>query len=75
MQCGHDLRAFADGRSNTLDGFRADVSDGEDATPASLQFMAIAARVLAGQHKSLGIERDIGAGKPIRIRIRTDEQK
>jgi hypothetical protein len=25
--------------------------------------------------KSLGVERDIGAGEPIRIRIRTDEQK
>jgi hypothetical protein len=75
MQRGHDLRAFADGRSNALDGFRADISDGEDAMPIGLQYMAIAARILAGHHEPLGIERDIRAGKPICIRISTDEQK
>jgi len=39
VQRGDDLRAFTDSRSNALDGFRADISDGEDATPAGLQCM------------------------------------
>jgi hypothetical protein len=45
------------------------------ATPVGFQRMAIAAGIFAGQHKPLGIECDTGAGEPVRIRFRADEQK
>jgi hypothetical protein len=75
MQRCHDLCALSDGRSDALSGFRADISNGEDTTPVGFQRMSIAARIFAGQHKPLVIERDTGAGEPVRIRLRADEQK
>jgi hypothetical protein len=47
MQRRNNLCALTDGRSNALDGFRADISDGEDAAPAGFQRMAIAAGIFA----------------------------
>jgi hypothetical protein len=75
MQRCHDLCALSDGRSDALNGFRADISNSEDATPVGFQRMAIAAGIFAGQHKPLGIECNTGAGEPVRIRFCADEQK
>ena len=67
MQRRNDLCALANSRRNPLDGFRADISNGEDAPPVGFQRMAIVASIFAGQHKPLSIEYDARAGKPIRI--------
>jgi hypothetical protein len=75
MQRRNDLCALANSRRNPLDGFRADISNGEDAPPVGFQRMAIVAGIFAGQHKPLSIECDARAGKPIRIRLGADEQK
>src|SRR6476646_299494 len=75
MQRRNDLCTLANSRRNPLDGFRADISNGEDAPPVGFQRMAIAAGIFAGQHKPLSIESDTRAGKPIRIRLGADEQK
>ena len=53
MQRRNDLCALADRRSNAFDGFRSDISNGEDATPVGFQWMAIAPGIFAGQHKPL----------------------
>jgi hypothetical protein len=45
MQRRNDLCALANSRRNPLDGFRADISDGEDAPPVGFQRMAIAAGI------------------------------
>jgi hypothetical protein len=43
MQRRNDLCALANSRRNPLDGFRADISDGEDSPPVGFQRMAIVA--------------------------------
>src|SRR6476469_8398711 len=64
MQRRNDLCALANSRRNPLDGFRADISNGEDAPPVGFQRMAIVAGIFAGQHKPLSIECD-GSGETL----------
>src|SRR5262249_17847357 len=45
------------------------------AAAAGFQWMAAFGGVRSGQHESLGIERDAGAGEPIRVRLRADEEE
>ena len=75
MQCRNHLRAFPDRCRDALDRTGAHIANGEDAAPAGLQGMAITARIAAGKHKALGIERDAGTRKPIGIRIGANKQE
>ena len=61
MQRRNDLCALANSRRNPLDGFRADISNGEDAPPVGFQRMALVAGIFAGQHEPLSIECDARA--------------
>ena len=75
MQRGDDLRAFADRRSNAFDRFCADVADGENATLACLQNVAVMAGILPGQYKAFGVKSDARVGEPVGVWLGADEQE
>ena len=75
MQRGDDLRTLADRRSDALYRVRAYIANGEDAAPRSLQSMAPASGIAAGENEALCIERDARTSKPVRVRVRTDKEK
>ena len=75
MQRGDNLRALANCRSDALDRVRAYIADGEDAAPCGLQSMAPASSIAASENEALCVECDARTSKPVRVRVRTDEEE
>jgi hypothetical protein len=70
-----DLRAFADGSGDALDGTGAHVADGEDSSAAGFQELACGiADSDAGEHEAFTIERNAGVVQPVPVRIGADER-
>src|SRR3974377_2219334 len=75
MQRSDDLRTLADRRSDALHRVCAYIADGEDATPRGLQIMAPASGIAASENEALCVECNARTSKPVRVRVRTDEEE
>jgi hypothetical protein len=72
MQGGDHLSPVADRRCHPLDRTRTHVTDRKDARHAGFgRILDIA----AGANKTLVVKGDAGAGQPVGVRLRADEQK
>src|SRR6516162_5983960 len=75
MQRSDDLRTLADRRSDAFHRVGAHIADGEDATLRGLQIMAPAPGIAASENEALCVECDARTSKPVRVRVRTDEEE
>src|SRR3974390_1199219 len=75
MQRSDDLRTLADRRSDAFHRVGAYIADGEDATPRGFQSMAPASGIAACENEALCVECDARTSKPVRVRVRTDEEE
>src|SRR3974377_1298358 len=75
MQRSDDLRTLADRRSDAFHRVGAYIADGEDATPRGLQSLAPAPGIAASENEALCVECDARTSKPVRVRVRTDEEE